>query len=145
MKRPTHDFDDLVARATSSIRHDVPDDAAVRESTSRVWSSLVATRTPAAKSAEQSDRIQGCGDFRSLIPALLDGSLSSGRAILFEDHTRECLPCRKALRAARSGESPNPKLSKPVTTRFQSRRAPMARRAIAAALVLGFGVLPVAL
>jgi hypothetical protein len=145
MNRSKQEFDDLVDRAASSVRHEVPDDATVRESTTRVWNSLTSAQSKTVEPVRQADRIQGCPDFQSLIPAFLDGSLTGARALLVEDHTRECLPCRKALRVARSGEAPNPKLSKLSTSRSDWRHTPLARRAIAAALVLGFGALPVAL
>jgi hypothetical protein len=145
MNRSKHEFDDLVDRAASSVRHEVPDDATVRESTTRVWNALSSAPSKTTEPVRQADRIQGCPDFQSLIPAFLEGSLTGARALLVEDHTRECLSCRKVLRVARSGESPNPKLSKLSTSRSDWRHTPVARRAIAAALVLGFGALPVAL
>jgi hypothetical protein len=56
-------------------------------------------------SAEASsvDRIESCADFRSLIPAYLTSSLTPARRMLFEDHVRECVGCRKALETARRG------------------------------------------
>jgi hypothetical protein len=51
------------------------------------------------------DRIQSCGDFRALIPAYLTSSLTPSRRLLFEDHVRECVGCRKALEATRRGTS----------------------------------------
>jgi len=53
--------------------------------------------------ASASDRIQGCADFRALIPAYLTSSLTPARRLLFEDHVRECVGCRKALEAAKRG------------------------------------------
>jgi hypothetical protein len=145
MNRSKKDVDGIVDRAVASARNDVPDDATVRESTARVWGAISSGKSTSAIPVSQPDHIQGCPDFQGLIPAHLTGSLSGARALLFDDHVRECLPCRKALRVARSGEAPIPKLSKLATSRQDWRRAPIARRAIAAALVLGFGVLPVAL
>jgi hypothetical protein len=46
-------------------------------------------------------RIRGCDGFRGLIPAYLAGALTEPRRILFEDHTRECVPCRRAVADAR--------------------------------------------
>jgi len=51
------------------------------------------------------DRIQSCDDFRALIPAYLTSSLTASRRLLFEDHVRECVGCRKALDAVRRGTS----------------------------------------
>jgi hypothetical protein len=56
-------------------------------------------------SALEVDRIQSCEDFRALIPAYLTSSLTPSRRLLFEDHVRECVGCRKALEAARRGTS----------------------------------------
>ena len=47
--------------------------------------------------------IQGCGDYQRLLPAFLDGGLAPSRALLLEEHTRHCVPCRRALKIARSG------------------------------------------
>ena len=49
------------------------------------------------------DRIESCDDFRALIPAYLTSSLTPSRKLLFEDHIRECVGCRKALETARRG------------------------------------------
>ena len=56
-------------------------------------------------SALEVDRIQSCGDFRALIPAYLTASLTPSRRLLFEDHVRECVGCRKALESERHGTS----------------------------------------
>jgi FecR protein len=49
--------------------------------------------------------VGGCPDFGPQIPAFLCGELAPARALLLEDHTRECLPCRRALHAARQERS----------------------------------------
>lgn len=56
-------------------------------------------------SALETERIQSCADFRALIPAYLTSSLTPSRRLLFEDHIRECVGCRKALQDARRGSS----------------------------------------
>ncbi|MEP6714764.1 MAG: FecR domain-containing protein [Terriglobia bacterium] len=47
--------------------------------------------------------IRSCADFRVLTPAYLAGTLDTGRKLLFEVHTRECVACRKALENVRFG------------------------------------------
>src|SRR5205085_4244229 len=49
-----------------------------------------------------SEQIHGCDDFQSLIPAYLDGKLSTARKLLLEDHSNECLPCRHEIKAQRN-------------------------------------------
>ena len=49
------------------------------------------------------EHIHGCADFQSLIPAYLEGKLSAARTLLLEDHSNECIPCRREMKAQRSG------------------------------------------
>lgn len=99
------------------------EDAAIE----RVRSRLLETRTIA------SDRpLEGCADYQSLIPELLDGSLSEARALLVRDHTRECVPCRRVLMAQRSGQPDQ----SATHTRPLTRRVPTAFRMAAAALIV---------
>lgn len=48
-------------------------------------------------------RLRGCSDYQALIPAYLNRTLSAGRSLLLQDHTRECPACRHALDQARGG------------------------------------------
>lgn len=60
-------------------------------------------RHPEAVSSPASpDTIEGCADFARLIPAFVAGELTPARRLLVEDHTRNCVPCRRVLMAARS-------------------------------------------
>src|SRR5262249_20324723 len=77
-------------------------------------------------------QIQGCGDYRALIPDYIDGRLSPARALLFKDHTHECVACRNALNAARRDA---PRASVVLAQRRFSPAA--AYGAIAALLVAG--------
>ncbi|HYE73226.1 MAG TPA: zf-HC2 domain-containing protein, partial [Blastocatellia bacterium] len=101
-------FDDV----TSDIRNHQPDDATVRIAAERAWKRIANERdaladlgSTALHHASQVDlnsspdvtHIRGCDDFQALIPAYLSGQLSAARVLLFEDHTRECVPCRKAF------------------------------------------------
>lgn len=107
------DHRDDLERAVAEVLSEPLDDRQVEEAAARVWRKLVAatpdglatmpasTATPATSAAPTGQPIPGCGDFGHLIPAYLDGSLAPARALLFEDHGRDCLPCRRALHAAR--------------------------------------------
>jgi hypothetical protein len=79
---------------------------------------------PSTASGE-AGRIQSCEDFRALIPAYLTASLTPSRRLLFEDHIRECVNCRKALESARRGDSSG---SPPRTQHGGSRRLGIHRR-----------------
>src|SRR6185295_8677349 len=117
----------------------------------RVWSRMsVASETVAsgAHEASVSGRIEGCADFQALIPMYLDRKLSEPRALLLVDHTHECIPCRKALKQARESRVA---AKADRTVRMQPRRLKTApkyslrpvvlRWGIAAALVIGFGLI----
>ena len=86
------------------------------------------------------DRIEGCRDFQSLIPAHLAGKLSEARSLLLVDHTHECIPCRRAMNEARSKRSDKvmPAARKPLLVATGGHAL-----GIAAALVIGLGLLAV--
>jgi hypothetical protein len=94
--------EELFDRAVEAVRDEALDPQLVAAARDRVARRLAAgLDAPEAESQEH--RIHGCGGFRGLIPAYLAGALTAPRRILFEDHTRECVPCRRALADARRG------------------------------------------
>ncbi len=140
MKRNNHE--ELLDKVTAEIRNeriDADSESAVAE---RVWARVSAAagetklQSPVTVAADQ---IEGCSDFQSLIPAYVAGELSEARSLLLVDHTHECIPCRKAMNAARNGGTAVRKVETK-TKRF-SIQPVVLRWGIAAALVIGFGLI----
>ena len=133
--------DQILDKVTAEIRNEKVDSAAVSAAADRVWARVAAAAGETQFSLPPVDRIEGCADFQSLIPAYLAGKLSEARSLLLVDHTHECIPCRKAMNEARSRRSVT---VKPAArqTRYTMQPAVM-RWAIAATLVLGFGLLAI--
>jgi hypothetical protein len=134
----------VLDKVTSEIRNTPVNPEAESAVATRVWARVSAAasetqlQSPAVSAAT---RIEGCSDFQSLIPAYLAGNLSEARSLLLVDHTHECIPCRKAMNAARSGRTGVRKeIAKP--GRF-SIQPVVLRWGIAAALVITFGLLAV--
>ena len=97
------------------IRDEQIDPSIISQSATRVWAQV--SRQAAENSSSvnsyleglntmnssnNTEQIRGCDDFQSLIPAYLDGKLSTARTLLLEDHSNECLPCRKELKEQRA-------------------------------------------
>ena len=84
--------------AIREIRQDQLDSESVSRASQRVWTRI--SKQPGFEVTE----IRGCDDFCSLIPAYKSGELSEARRLLFEDHTKECVACRKVLSEERTEE-----------------------------------------
>jgi FecR protein/Putative zinc-finger len=120
-------------QAVDEVLADTLDGRQVEDTAARVWGRLTGT-TP------------GCRDFGHQIPAWLRGDLAPARALLLEDHVRECLPCRRALHAARQRPTA---LHEIVEAGWRPAPPPAARRglpraagwlALAALLLIGVGL-----
>jgi hypothetical protein len=98
---------EMLDRTADQVRATQPDPEEIRRAADRVWARLAtegaAAPAATARTATPVESITGCADYQSLIPALLAGELPAPRRLLLEDHTRECVPCRRALIAARTG------------------------------------------
>ena len=133
--------DQILDRVTAEIRNEKIDPAAVSTAADRVWARVSAAAGETEFQMPTVDRIEGCGDFQSLIPAYLAGKLSEARSLLLVDHTHECIPCRKAMNEARAKRS---LASKPVARKTRHSMQPVILRwGVAAALVIGLGLLAV--
>src|SRR5438105_6680244 len=141
------ELDNMLDKIAAGIRSEQVDDGAVNDATGRVWSRLdtssrMAGGSPPLNVAEFVDRIEGCADFQSLIPVFLSSRLSEARSLLLVDHTHECIPCRKALKQARTA-----RVVAAVAPRRQARRSSrynlnpvILRWGIAAVLIIGLGL-----
>ena len=142
MKRNRKELESILDRVAASVRSEEPDAAAAQSAADRVWARI---RQEAAvevtEAVKPADEIHGCADFQSLIPAYLRKELSEARQLLVEDHTRECIPCRKALKAARGGGARATRAvspaAKPARTFVQT---PVWKWAIAAAFLVAVGL-----
>jgi hypothetical protein len=134
------DLDSILDRTITQIAEQPIDPALVNASAERVWARLSAESTGELRIEKAAaERIESCADFQSLIPAFLNGSLSEPRSLLLVDHTHECIPCRRALKEARSSHAIP--AHKPVKTRRYAIKPVVLRWGIAAAIVIGFGLL----
>jgi FecR protein len=131
----------ILDKVTAEIRNEKVDPAAVSAAADRVWARVSAAAGATEFQLPTVDRIEGCADFQSLIPAYVAGKLSEARSLLLVDHTHECIPCRKAMNAARSRRSVT---AKPAVRKTPYTLQPVVMRwGIAAALVIGFGLLAI--
>lgn len=117
-----------IQTAINQIRESRLSDEESQQIADRVWERLESRSAQTTEAAEVG-AIRGCEDYQALIPTLLTGSLAPSRALLLEEHTRTCVPCRRALKSARNGEQ------RPRTTDQTARRPRQVLRwAMAAAL-----------
>jgi hypothetical protein len=130
--------DKILDQITAGIRNENVDEATMSAAADRVWARVSAAAGETEVKLQSVDSIEGCADFQSLIPAYLAGKLSEARSLLLVDHTHECIPCRKAMNEARR-PAIRPATAKP--SRFTMQ--PVMRWAIAAALVIGIGLLAI--
>ena len=133
--------DQILDKVTAEIRNEKVDPATVSAAADRVWARVSTAAGATEFQLPTVDRIEGCGDFQSLIPAHLAGKLTEARSLLLVDHTHECIPCRKAMNEARAKRSVT---IKPATRNKRYTLQPVVMRwGIAAALVIGLGLLAV--
>ena len=88
--RKESSLDDAIA----AVRDDMPPAGAADAAAERAWERIAPVQRAAASSVEA---ITGCADVVALLPVLRRGELSAARALLVEDHLRDCVSCRKAF------------------------------------------------
>lgn len=164
MKRDDINPDDLLDQTARDIREESIDPALVERAAARVWARLSQTESVRAEGAfprevsmtpaqdagstasgtahpTRPDAIRGCPGFQALLPVYLAGALPQARALLVEDHLRECTICRRALDDRRHGRvgSASPATSLPVRGRSSGMRWGLAAAATLAAVLVGLG------
>src|SRR6266850_511385 len=137
--KSNNDFDAILDKATAEIRSETVDSAVVDNAAERVWARLASETSELKTERVAANRIGDCDDFQSLIPAYLTGSLSEARSLLLVDHTHECIPCRKAMKDARTRRVAPAK--KATVTRSYRIQPVILRWGIAAALIIGVGLI----
>src|SRR5215475_14327487 len=141
MKMTDRELNNIVDDVTAEIRSEKLDSAVVEGAAQRVWKRMAGEEAAIAAGIRPVEQIRNCDDFQALIPPYLQGHLSSARTTLFEDHMRECVPCRKALKLARHGNQEAIRLQEQRAKAAATyRRASVLRWAVAAALVAGLGL-----
>lgn len=141
MKRTDQELNTIFDDVTAEIRNEKLDAAVVAGAAQRVWTRMAGEQAAIEAGVTPVEHIRNCGDFQSLIPTYLQGSLSGARTMLLEDHTRECVPCRKALKEARHGNQAAGQLAaQKAKVTAGNRRMTTLRWAMAAALVAAAGL-----
>src|SRR5215212_11668180 len=131
--------DKILDKVTAEIRNEKVNPATVSAAADRVWARVSEAAGATEFQLPAVERIESCADFQSLIPAHLAGKLSEARSLLLVDHTHECIPCRKAMNEVRAKRSAT---VKPLARKTRYTLQPVVMRwGIAAALVIGFGLL----
>lgn len=122
--------DDILEKAVEAVRAQEPDPGRVDAALARAGASA-ASPAPSAPAGEAPAVFRSCAELQALLPAFASGSLTAARAMLVEDHTRSCVPCRRALKAVRAGS-----LAGTPAVPVVVRRRPYGAWALAASAVL---------
>ncbi len=138
--KSNNELDSILNKTITQIADQRVDDGVVEAAAGRVWARISAESADEFQMPVASvERIESCSDFQSLIPAYLGNTLSEARSLLLIDHTHECIPCRKALKEARTTRVA--RVQTPAKARRFNIQPAVLRWGIAAALVIGFGLL----
>lgn len=89
--RSKHDLD--FDRVISQLRDEQPNAQLLSASAERVWQKIQAA-AGSEEPAAALHSIRGCEDMRALLPAYHQHELAAARALIVEDHLRECVACR---------------------------------------------------
>ncbi len=102
------------ARAIAAEQPPAAIEAAAAERVRSALSAATASAATAGAGAEDqetgeagasTETLTRCADYQARMPALVAGTLPEAQRLLVEDHTRECIPCRRHLQAVRAGRA----------------------------------------
>ncbi|HEX8130961.1 MAG TPA: FecR domain-containing protein, partial [Pyrinomonadaceae bacterium] len=130
----------ILDKAVRGISLEQPETHIVDDAASRVWARVAGQDLSATSTATASEHINSCSDFQSLIPSYLRRELSPARTLLLEDHTQECIPCRKALKEARTGRTAAVRAQLNTPARSSQTNFTAWRWAVAASLVAAVAI-----
>jgi hypothetical protein len=134
MTERNHDREEILDGISNDIRSDRLDGATEEAVKQRAWSRIT------AELGSSHAPLRGCDDVRLLVPRFVEGSLPEARALLVEDHIRDCVRCRRSLMEARGLAKGSPP---PSTVVRRSTLAPWMKMAAAAVVLIGLGAIGV--
>src|SRR3954464_10810105 len=79
-------------QAINAMRRDEAPESVAQAAAANAWKKISGGEAV----NDNTVRISGCEDVRSLLPAFRAKTLPAERALLVEDHLHECVPCRQA-------------------------------------------------
>ncbi len=125
--------------AICELRTEQPDAKMLSASAERVWQKVQAgLGEEGSSSALQS--IRGCADVRALLPAFHQHELAPARALIVEDHLKECVSCRSyAHGRAVDGQVSDGWRMEPAARGFQWSFGRLSLAAAAATLLVAVG------
>jgi hypothetical protein len=101
MNRDNLNPETMLDDAIAGIRAANADPNALEQARHRAWEKI----TQAANSGlATSVGLSSCSDFQALLPEYIAETLPAGRRLLVENHTHECIACRRALHALSAPE-----------------------------------------
>ena len=139
MTQRNHNSDFNFEDAIASVRRQEPPEAELNAAGARVWQ-RVQQEIAAVSTGQVGEAIRSCNDIRALLPAYRDGSLATARALLVQDHLRECIACRNVWHGdtvAQQGTTPWHGNVTPMRPRWGLR---LPQFAMAAAILLVVGL-----
>ena len=89
MKMTDRELNNIVDDVTAEIRSEKLDSATVESAAHRVWTRMTGEEAAVAAGVRPVEQIRNCDDFQALIPAYLQGYLSSARTTLRRKETAQ--------------------------------------------------------